>query len=165
MRTLPIIAQFLAAMTMGLALAHALELPGKLRLDKRAYKTVQEIYYPGFTLGGLVGEFGAIVALLTLAYMTPFGTNRSYWTIAALLLMIAVHATYWILIHPINSFWVKKLEMAPAGARLFKFHAATDNGDANECWKNKRNVWETSHVIRAVLAALSFLAITVAVSL
>ena len=35
------------------SLAHALELPGKLRLDKAAYLAVQPIYYPGFTPLGL----------------------------------------------------------------------------------------------------------------
>ena len=48
----------LVAVTMGLSLAHALEFPGKLRLDEPTYRAVQAIYYPGFTIGGLVGEFG-----------------------------------------------------------------------------------------------------------
>jgi hypothetical protein len=47
---------FLVSIAMALSLAHALELPGKLRLDKEAYLTVQPIYYPGFTIGGGVGE-------------------------------------------------------------------------------------------------------------
>jgi hypothetical protein len=42
----------LAAVTMALSLAHALELPGKLRLGKEQYLAVQPIYYPGFTIGG-----------------------------------------------------------------------------------------------------------------
>jgi hypothetical protein len=35
----------LAAVTMALSLAHALELPGKLRLGKEQYLAVQPIYY------------------------------------------------------------------------------------------------------------------------
>jgi hypothetical protein len=35
----------LAAVTMALSLAHALELPGKLRLNKEQYLAVQAIYY------------------------------------------------------------------------------------------------------------------------
>jgi len=46
-RTLQILAVFLVALAMALALAHALEMPGKLRLDKENYKDVQTIYYPG----------------------------------------------------------------------------------------------------------------------
>ena len=32
------------------ALAHALEMPGKMRLAKDEYFVVQSIYYPGFTI-------------------------------------------------------------------------------------------------------------------
>jgi hypothetical protein len=48
---------------MGLSLAHALEFPGKKRLDEKQYKAVQTIYYPGFTIGGMVGEFGGLTGL------------------------------------------------------------------------------------------------------
>jgi hypothetical protein len=43
---------------MALSLAHALEVPGKLRLNKEQYLAVQTIYYPGFTLGG-IAEFAS----------------------------------------------------------------------------------------------------------
>ena len=36
----------------AMALAHALELPGKLQLNKETYIAVQPIYYPGFFLRG-----------------------------------------------------------------------------------------------------------------
>jgi hypothetical protein len=39
----------LVAVAIALALAHTLELPGKMRLDKETYYAVQAIYYPGFT--------------------------------------------------------------------------------------------------------------------
>ena len=45
----------LVSVGMALSLAHALELPGKLRLGREAYLAMQPIYYPGFTYGGLVG--------------------------------------------------------------------------------------------------------------
>jgi hypothetical protein len=49
--TLQVVTVFLVAVAMSLALAHALELPGKMRLDKETYMAVQTIYYPGFTFG------------------------------------------------------------------------------------------------------------------
>ncbi|MFM9469917.1 hypothetical protein ACKI1K_45495, partial [Streptomyces scabiei] len=55
---LSVIALLLVAIATGLSLAHALEFPGKLRLDEPTYRAVQTIYYPGFTIGGLVGELG-----------------------------------------------------------------------------------------------------------
>jgi hypothetical protein len=47
-----VVTVFLVPVTMSLALAHALELPGKMRLNKETYIAVQTIYYPGFTYGG-----------------------------------------------------------------------------------------------------------------
>lgn len=41
MRALTILALLLVAVTMGLSLAHALEWPGKLRLNEDAYKATQ----------------------------------------------------------------------------------------------------------------------------
>lgn len=46
---LQVVSVFLASMAMALSLAHALELPGKLRLDKQTYCAMQPMYYPGFT--------------------------------------------------------------------------------------------------------------------
>jgi hypothetical protein len=45
---LTVVTVFLVAVAMSLALAHALELPGKMRLDRKTYHAVQSIYYPGF---------------------------------------------------------------------------------------------------------------------
>ena len=87
MRVLTILALLLVAIKMGLSVAHALELPGKLRLNETTYKAVQEIYYPGFTLGGLIGEFGGMLVLAVLLYLTPYGTSRFWWTAAALMLL------------------------------------------------------------------------------
>jgi hypothetical protein len=58
MRFMTILCLMLVATKFGTSLAHVAELPGKLRLDEATYKAVQPIYYPGFTLVGLVGEFG-----------------------------------------------------------------------------------------------------------
>jgi hypothetical protein len=65
MRVLTILALLLVAIAFGLSLAHALELPGKLRLEESAYRTVQQIYYPGFTVGG-AAEPLSILALAAL---------------------------------------------------------------------------------------------------
>jgi len=51
---------------MGFALAHALEFPGKLRLDQRTYLSVQTIYYPGFTIGGIAEPLSTVATLALL---------------------------------------------------------------------------------------------------
>jgi hypothetical protein len=67
---LQIVTVILVAVAMALALAHALELPGKMRLDNKTYYAVQEIYYPGFTIDGGIGEAGGTVATIVLLLLT-----------------------------------------------------------------------------------------------
>lgn len=162
MQALTILSVLLVAVTMGTSLAHALEWPGKLRLDETAYKATQSIYYPGFSIGGFVGEFGGIVILAILLYLTPFGTSRFWWTAAALLIMLAAHSLYWLMTHPINNFWVKDVAKSAAGSAFFSaFAKSKQPGD----WTELRNAWELSHAIRACLHMLSLVSITMATSL
>lgn len=50
---LQVVSVIFVVLAMVPALAHALELPGKMRLSKDAYFAVQPIYFPGFTIMGL----------------------------------------------------------------------------------------------------------------
>jgi len=53
---LQVLTVLLASIGMAMALAHALELPGKLRLDKETYLAIQPINYPGFTVARGIGK-------------------------------------------------------------------------------------------------------------
>ncbi|MCV0397732.1 MAG: DUF1772 domain-containing protein [Rhizobiaceae bacterium] len=159
-RTVDIVALLLVAIAMALSLAHALELPGKMRLGKEAYMAVQPIYYPGFTFGGLVGEFGGMLALAALVLLAPFGTARFWWVAAALGLLVAAHLTYWVWTHPVNSFWLKDVNPSGAGGMFFSLFSRDAGGD----WQALRNMWEYSHVARAALMMTSFLALAAAVT-
>ena len=161
MRFLTVFSLLLVAVTMVTSLAHALEWPGKRRLDEAAYKTTQAIYYPGFTFGGLFGEFGGMVSLAVLVYLTPAGTSRFWWTSGALLLMLAAHTVYWLMTHPINNFWVKDVATSGAGSAFFSTFANTQTGD----WTELRDTWERSHAVRACLHVLALIAIAMATSL
>lgn len=156
--SLSALALFLVALTMGLSLAHALEFPGRLRLDEPSYRAVQAIYYPGFAIGGLVGEFGGMLVLAILLVLTPAGTERLVWIAAALGMLVAGHATYWIVTHPVNKAWLKDTELTGASQVFFGLFATPDAD-----WRHMRNVWEWSHVARAAFAALGFLSMTLAV--
>ena len=74
MPILQVVTLVLVAVGVSLTLAHALEMPGKMRLGKDNYVAVQSIYYPGFTIGAFFGEFGAIIATLLLLIATPSDT-------------------------------------------------------------------------------------------
>jgi hypothetical protein len=159
-KAVSILALLLVAVTMGLALAHALELPGKLRLNKDTYVAVQAIYYPGFTIGGLIGELGGLIVLLALLFLTPYGTQRFWWTTAAFAFLVSAHAVYWLVTHPVNNFWVKDIDIAGPGATFFSFLS----GKGGE-WTQMRNVWEYSHVARACLAMASLVSMAIALTL
>jgi hypothetical protein len=60
LHTVQVVCLLLVAVAMALSLAHALEHPGKMRLGKDDYLRVQEIYYPGFTIGGVAEPAGVI---------------------------------------------------------------------------------------------------------
>ena len=158
---LQVLATFLAAVAMAFALAHAAELPGKMRLGKEAYLTVQPIYYPGFTVGA-IAEPAAIVATLAL-----FVASGSGVVLAAFLALLAMHAVYWVVTHPVNGFWLKDQQLQGLGKSFFSFGVekkrpvtATHPDD----WMRLRDRWEYSHVARAGLSMLGLLLLLTAVA-
>ena len=104
---LQVLAVILVAVAMALSLAHALELPGKMRLDRETYYAMQPIYYPGFTIGGGVGEVGGTISTIVLLFLTPLGSTEFWLTLVALIGLFAVQAVYWFFTHPVNKFWVE----------------------------------------------------------
>lgn len=95
----------LVAITMGLALAHALEFPGKLRLDEQAYMSVQTIYYPGFTIGGFAEPLG-IIATFTLLFFPK--DQAHFWLILiAFCGVFCMQIVFWFVTQPANRFWLR----------------------------------------------------------
>lgn len=150
----------LVAIAMALSLAHALELPGKLRLSKETYLAVQEIYYPGFTYGG-ISEIGGILALAVLLFLMPFAGARFWWVAGAFALLAMSHLTYWLVTHPVNGFWLKDMDLTGLGSAFFSTAGAADGAD----WTRLRDVWECSHVARACFAGMSLVATATALAL
>ncbi len=153
-----------AAVAAALALAHALELPGKLRLSREAYLAVQPIYYPGFTIGGAAEPLG-LLATAFLLLLTPAGSRAFWLVVVALLGLIGMQAVYWIVTHPVNRFWLRDELLGSAGTEFF----ATDPGGRSGSgdteapdWTILRDRWERSHVARAALGFVSFLALVAA---
>ncbi|WEX75435.1 DUF1772 domain-containing protein [Sinorhizobium numidicum] len=155
----------LVTIATALALAHALEWPGKLRLTKEQYFAIQPIYYPGFTIGG-AAEPSGLLLVAVLLYVMPTGTLAHWLTAAAFVALLAMHATYWILTHPVNNFWLKDTKLLRAGASFFKL-GASRAPDAREDvdWTALRDRWEFSHVVRAGLGMVSLVLLVTAVAL
>lgn len=164
---LEILTVILVAVAMAMALAHALELPGKMRLEKEVYYAMQPIYYPGFTVGGAIGEFGGMISTLVLLVVTPFESKDFWLTFAALLGLVGMQAVYWLLTHPVNQFWVKGENLDSLSSSFFSFGANTSKPESKNDtidWKQLRNRWEYSHVARAVLGLCSLIVLVIAVS-
>lgn len=159
--TLNVLAIVLVAIPMALVLAHALEYPGKLKLARDDYLTVQPIYYPGFTIGGFA-EPVALLVLVVLLFLTPPDTAAFWLTLAAFASMALMHVAYWLLTHPVNNFWLKDAKLKGASGGFFE--AGAGSFDTQD-WRRLRDRWEMSHVVRAVLAFAAFVLLLIALAL
>jgi hypothetical protein len=161
---LKMLALILVAVAMALPLAHALELPGKLRLTKEQYLAIQRIYYPGFTIGGAAEPLG-LLAVLILLFVTPTGGAASWLTAAAFAALLAMHATYWLLTHRVNNVWLSDMELKGAGARFFTADRLHRNKKRDpKDWTVLRARWEFSHLLRAGFGFLSFILLAAAIA-
>lgn len=153
------------AVGVALTLAHALELPGKLRLSKEQYLAIQQIYYPGFTIGGIAEPIGVLLVLI-LAFLTPTG-SAAFWLLAgAFVALLAMHVAYWVLTHPVNNFWLKDFKLKKLGAGFFSFdplHRADDSHKPD--WTVLRGRWEYSHVVRAGFGLMGLILLITAVAI
>jgi len=152
---LQVLTLILITLALALALAHALELPGKMRLSREAYIAVQPIYYPGFTIGGGIGEAGGTVLTILLLVFTPIASAAFWLTLVALLGLIGMQTAYWVLTHPVNRVWLRGEKLSGLSSGFFAF--GKKRGDTREPeWTELRDRWEYSHLVRAGLAFMSF---------
>jgi hypothetical protein len=164
---LQVITVMLVAVAMALALDHALELPGKMRLSEEQYLATQTIYYPGFTIGGAAEPIGLLASFLLLL-ATPVGTVGFWLTAAAFLALLAMHTAYWLLVHPVNNFWLKDSQLPKTANRFFSFDPLNRSlaiDSANPSWTSLRDRWELSHVLRAGLGSLSLALLVTALAI
>jgi hypothetical protein len=153
---LQIITTLCVAIAMATALAHALELPGKLRLTREQYETVQPIYFPGFTIAGM-SEPLSVVLLGVLVLLTSPETTAFWLSVGAFVAMVVMHSVFWFMTQPVNKRWMRNVELKGASGAFFK--AGPSIALSND-WRASRNRWERSHVVRTVL---SFVALTLLV--
>lgn len=161
--TLEIVTLILVAIAMVPAVAHAAELPGKLRLSKEAYFTVQQIYYPGFTIAGLAEGF-SMVAALALVVVMPRASAALGMALAALILLVMMHAIFWFVTQPVNKIWLKDMQLNEAGSAFFGAGGQVEESRAGD-WTALRDRWEYSHVARAVLVTTAFVLLVCAVAI
>jgi hypothetical protein len=159
--TLQVLTVTMVALAMVPAVAHAAELPGKLRLSKDAYFTVQQIYYPGFTIAGLAEGF-SMIAALALVIVMPRDSAAFGLALGALILLLVMHAIFWFITQPVNKIWLKEVKLNKAGS---KFFSTGGNVRGSGDWTQLRDRWEYSHVARAVLVTTAFVLLVCAVAI
>lgn len=161
---LEVVTVFLVGVAMSMALAHALEYPGKLRLDERTYLAVQTIYYPGFTIGG-AGEALAVIATLVLMIAMRNDSSAFWWALAAFVAVLTMHLIFWLITQPVNRYWLKYHQLSPTGALFFGVHHGDQSADRLPSWTSLRKRWEYSHIVRAVFSAIALITLVIAVAI
>jgi hypothetical protein len=125
------------------AVAHALELPGKMRLSKDEYAVMQRVYYPGFSVAGLAEPTGI---LMTLILLIRAPVDHTVWFIFALAGLVGMQMIYWLITHQVNKVWIEGQRLGAAGGRFFA--AGSDRPESRD-WIALRNRWE-SHMWHAL---------------
>ena len=157
-RVFPLACLLLVGIAMALSLAHVAELPGKMRLDRETYFAVQQIYYPGFTIGGVAEPLGAL-AVLALLILTPLPGVRLWWAVLALGCLVGMQLVFWFVTQPVNAAWTRDMNLQGLGGLFFSLFPVEISGD----WTRLRDIWEYSHASRALLGMIAFLSIARAI--
>lgn len=142
MSLLRFLALLFAALALGPALAHLLELPNKIGLPREEYLTVQQIYR-GWALLGIV-VFGALLSSLALAIATRGRRREFVPALVGFLCVAGTQVIFWTFTYPANQ-QTANWTMLP------------------EAWQALRTQWEYSHAASAVLNLAAFIALALAV--
>lgn len=140
MNALRFMALLFAALALGPALAHLLELPNKIGLPRADYLTVQQIYR-GWALLGIV-VVGALLSTLGLAIATRARRREFVPAFIAFLCIAGTQVIFWTFTFPANRA-TANWTMLPAQ------------------WEALRTQWEYSHAASAVLNLAALVAVAV----
>jgi hypothetical protein len=148
MRSLRFLTLMLAALSMGMAFGHLLEMPAKLAYQGTVWLMLQQTLYGNFRVLGLGLETGALVCALVLAVAVRRRRPAFGWTLFGAVCLACAHAAWWAGAAPVNT-------------ALTQYTAQTLPAD----WALLRAQWEYSHSMRAVLQIAAFAALVVSVLL
>jgi len=169
MLALKVSADVFVAVAMALALAHALEYPGKMRLDRSTYVAVQPMYYPAYAIGGGIGEGLGVILTFMLLLTTPAGTEKFNWIAAAFASLLTMQFIYWTIAWPVRGFWSQqRRKLVPAATRFFGLSSAaevTAEKERDSRWPELKMQWEIAHIARAFFGFVSVVTLGVGVSM
>jgi hypothetical protein len=141
-RILYSLAFLFAALSLGPALAHLLELPNKIGLPRDAYFTVQAIYRGWAFLGVVI--FGALLSTLALSIALRRERRPMIFAAAALICIVLAQTAFWTYTYPVNVATQNWTQIPPN-------------------WEELRRQWEYSHAVGATLTLASMMALVTSV--
>ena len=78
--------------------------------------------------------------------------------------LVVMHGVYWVLIHPVNGFWLRETKLEGAGAKFFSYDPLQRATAASSPdWTRLRDRWEYAHLARAVLTVAALVLLLIAV--
>jgi ABC-type xylose transport system permease subunit len=147
LKTWRFITIILAALSMGMAFCHVLELPAKMNYPASLYLTIQQSLYWQFgSFPGIFSEVGAIFGVIALTVFVRKRQPAFFLTLAGAI-FLALALVIWFLF------------VAPMNAEFAQW--TVDSIPAN--WTQVRNQWEYSHATRFVLQLIGFSALLISI--
>ena len=168
MLALKVSAEVFVAVAMALSLAHALEYPGKMRLDRSTYTAIQPIYFPAFAIGVGIGEGLGLILTFALLIKTPAGTEQFNWTAAGFASLLAMQVVYWTVTYPVKNFWLERPRFDRTVRRFFGLSETTQTvarKEREKLWPALQQRWEISQIARAFFGFVGVVTIAVAVAM
>jgi hypothetical protein len=141
-RTIYFLSLLFAALALGPAMAHLLELPNKINLSRDEYLIVQQIYR-GWSLLGIV-VFGALLSTLALTITLRHKRKPFLFALVAFLCIVGTQIVFW--------------------AYTYTTNQITNNWTVlPEHWAALRRQWEYSHATSALLNLLAMISLSISV--
>lgn len=137
-KTAYFLALLFAALALGPAMAHLLELPNKIQLPRDEYLVVQQIYRGWAVLGVVV--FGALFSTLALTIAVRKRCRAFLFALSAFACIVGTQVIFWTFTYPANTA-TEKWTMLPAH------------------WTDLRLQWEYAHAASALLNLMAVVAL------
>lgn len=138
LKTWRLMTLILAALSMGMAFCHTLELPAKMQYDAALWTTINQSLYQQFgSLPGIFCEVGAVLTAIGLTVLVRKRRPAFYWTLIGAALLALSLIVWFALVAPMNAEFAQW---------------TVDSIPAN--WMQVRNQWEYTHAGRFVLQLL-----------
>ncbi|MBD2307744.1 DUF1772 domain-containing protein [Chroococcidiopsis sp. FACHB-1243] len=147
LRIIRFVTLILAALSMGMAFCHVLELPAKMNYPASLYLTIQQSLYRQFgSFPGIFSEVGSIVAAIVLTFSVRKRRPAFQWTSIGTIFLAAALVVWFAFVAPMNAEFAQwTVDSIPAD------------------WTQVRNQWEYSHATRFVLQLLGLGALLISV--